>query len=138
MPELTLSTLLPATAEEVWSIIGDFAGLARWHPLVPNCRPGDDGCSRIISLRGLEVVEVLIPDQSPPMGHTYTVRASPMPITDYRATLQVVAEGARARLRYHGRFTPVGVSEEQAAGMLRGFFDAGFSALQARLDKGES
>jgi hypothetical protein len=138
MPELTLSTLLPATAEVVWSIIGDFADLAQWHPLVPNCRSGDDGLSRIISLRRMDVVEVLIPGQSPPMGHTYTIRASPMPITDYRATLQVVDEGGHARLSYRGQFTPVGVSEEQAAGMLRGFFEAGFSALQARLDKDET
>ena len=61
-----------------------------------------------------------------------------MPITDYRATLQVVDEGGHARLSYRGQFTPVGVSEEQAAGMLRGFFEAGFSALQARLDKDET
>ncbi len=138
MPEVKLSALLPATAEAVWAIIGEFAALDQWHPLVPNCRPGEDGVSRVISLRGMDVVEVLLPEQSPPMGHTYTIRASPMPITDYLATLQVVAEGDGARLSYHGRFTPVGVSTEQAAGMLRGFFDAGFSALQARLDKDEA
>jgi hypothetical protein len=137
MPELTVSAALPASAEEVWAIIGDFAALAEWHPLVPNCRPGDDGLSRIISLPGAEVIETLIPGASPPLGHTYTVGATPMPITDYRATLRVVAEGARGcRIIYQGRFTPVGVSEERAAGMLRGFFEAGFSALHSRLDTG--
>ncbi|MFT5686222.1 MAG: hypothetical protein ACI8RZ_007178 [Myxococcota bacterium] len=138
MAEVKISAQLPASAEAVWAIIGDFAALADWHPLVPNCRLGEDGVSRIISLRGVEVVEVLRPEESPPMGHTYTILSSPMPITDYLATLQVVSEGDGARISYHGRFEPVGVSEEQAGGILRGFFETGFSALQSRLDRGEA
>ena len=137
MAELEMHATLPATAEVVWAIIGDFAALADWHPMVPNCAATEDGQGRIISLPGMTVIETLIPGESPSMGHTYTVTETPMPIADYRATVwlePVEPAGTQCQIRYKSRFTPVGVSEERAAGMLRGFFDAGFTALSARLD----
>jgi len=133
MAELKVTASLPASTTEVWAIIGEFSSLAEWHPMVPNCRASEDGQSRIISLPGVEVVETLIPGASPPMGHTYTVGSTPMPITDYRATLKLEAEGSSCRIIYQSRFEPVGVSEARAARMLRGFSEAGFAALAARL-----
>jgi len=137
MATLEVSASLPASPEAVWEIIGDFAALADWHPLVPNCRPAADGQGRIISLPGFEVVETLIPGASPPLGHTYTVGATPMPITDYQATLRLEATESGSRIVYQGQFTPVGVSAARASGMLQGFFEAGFAALQTRLDRSE-
>ena len=111
MATVTVSAALSASAESVWEIIGDFAALADWHPMVPNCRPTADGLGRIITLPGAEVIETLLPGASPPLGHAYTVGATPMPITDYRATLHLEATDTGCRIVYQGRFTPVGVSE---------------------------
>ena len=138
MATLEVSAPLRVSAEEAWDIIGDFASLAQWHPLVPNCRPTADGQGRIITLPGHEVIETLIPGASPPLGHTYTVARTPMPITDYRATLRLQTTESGCRIVYQGRFTPVGVSEARAQDMLRRFFEAGFAALQTRLDTSES
>ena len=67
MATVTVSAALSASAESVWEIIGDFAALADWHPMVPNCRPTADGLGRIITLPGAEVIETLLPGASPPL-----------------------------------------------------------------------
>ena len=121
--------LVDAPAHKVWSVVGDFGALHTWHPMVPGCVLQDDGVTRIIDAGGMRVVEVLDPDGSGPWHHEYTVTHNPLPVTDYRGRIEVIDEGDQCRLVYSGEFTPVGVSDEDAAAMLTGFFGAGFAAV---------
>ncbi len=59
--ELVTSEDLPVSAEGVWSYIGDFGGLARWHPRVRACRVEGSGIGalRIVSLDGWSATERL-------------------------------------------------------------------------------
>ena len=137
MATVKVSAPLRASAEAVWELIGDFAALADWHPLVPNSRPTPDGQGRIITLPGAEVDAPLLPGASPPQGHTSPVGAPPLPLTDYQATLRLEATATGCTFVYLVQFSPAGVSEARAEALLRGFFEAGFTALQARLDTSE-
>jgi hypothetical protein len=59
--ELVTVEDLPTSADRAWSYIGDFGGLARWHPGVRACRidGSGPGALRIVSLDGWSATERL-------------------------------------------------------------------------------
>jgi len=132
MATASLTVPISATADAVWAVVGDFGALADWHPLVPNCRWSEDRAARVIDVPGMKVVETLDRAASPAMGHAYTVDKTPMPVTDYAAVVEVIAHEEGCALHYRSTFTPVGVSDADAAAMLVGFFTMGFDAVATR------
>lgn len=131
--QVSVEKFLPVSAETVWAIVGDFGGLATWHPYVPNCELSEDGLVRTIAIPPTPAVERLDAAASGPMLHVYTVDAGPMPMTDYRAEMGVREEEGGALLFYRSTSEPVGVDAAKLEAMLRKFFEAGFQAVAAKL-----
>jgi hypothetical protein len=123
---------IPATADQVWQLIGGFNSLPDWLPFIPQSELSDGG--RVRSLQtadGAVVVERLEAFDNAGKIYSYSILQAPFPATDYLATIRVEAQGQGARVTWSGRFTPVGVSDEEVVALFTGIYQGGLEALRA-------
>jgi uncharacterized protein YndB with AHSA1/START domain len=143
MPRVYISSVIDAPAARVWERIRDFNGLARWHPAIRDSRiengePSDRvGCVRDFHLQnGDRIREKLLGLSDYDMFCTYSILESPMPLTDYVATLRLtpVTDGDRTFAEWTAEFD---CAEDEAEGLVTGIgndvFQAGFSALKRQM-----
>jgi hypothetical protein len=91
--------VIDAPAAKVWERVRDFNGLPRWHPRIRDSRiengePADKvGCIRDFHLQnGDRIREQLLGLSDYDMFCTYSILESPMPLTDYVATLRLTPD----------------------------------------------
>ena len=123
---------IPATAEQVWQLIGGFDSLPDWLPFIPQSELSEGG--RVRSLQtadGAVVVERLEAFDNAGKTYSYSILQAPFPATDYLATIRVDAQGQGARVTWSGRFTPVGVSNKEVEDLFAGIYQGGLEALRA-------
>ncbi len=143
MPRVYVSSVIDAPAAKVWERVRDFNALPRWHPLIRDSRiengePSDKvGCIRDFHLQnGERIREKLLGLSDYDMFCTYSILESPMPLTDYIATLRLtpVTDGNRTFVEWTAEFD---CEEAEAEGLVNGIgtdvFQAGFAALQRNL-----
>ncbi len=109
--DVATSVQVPASVATVWRTLGDFAGLAAWHPAISAAHAEDGGRRRRVTLvDGSEVVEELIEHDDAGAHYSYRiVHAGPLPVQDYRATIAVADAGdGTCEVRWTARFEPVG------------------------------
>ena len=136
LTRVEVSASFAASSDALWSVVGDFGALHRWHPWVPACVLSADGQTRVLRA-GEEVVAVERLLEQTERSHTYTVDQGPFPMTAYRATLCVTEMAEGCRLHYRGECVADGAPERVAA-QLRRFFEVGFSALAVQFDGGDA
>jgi hypothetical protein len=123
---------IPASADQVWQLIGGFNTLPDWLPLITESTLTDGG--RVRSLKtadGGVVIERLQTFDNAAMTYSYSIEQAPFPATEYLATLKVEAQGQGARVTWSGRFTAVGVSDEEVVALFNGIYQGGLDALRA-------
>ncbi|MEX5689385.1 MULTISPECIES: SRPBCC family protein [Pseudomonas] len=123
---------IPASADQVWQLIGGFNSLPDWLPFIPQSELSEGG--RVRSLQtadGAVVVERLQAFDDAAKTYSYSIVQAPFPATDYLATLSVEAQGQGARVTWSGRFAPVGVSDEEVVALFTGIYQGGLEALRA-------
>ena len=123
---------IPASADQVWQLIGGFNTLPDWLPLITESTLTDGG--RVRSLKtadGGVVIERLQTFDNAAMTYSYSIEQTPFPATEYLATLKVEAQGQGARVTWSGRFTAVGVSDEEVVALFNGIYQGGLDALRA-------
>lgn len=112
-PELKVehSIIINATPEQVWAVAGDFVGLDRWLPVIPESRlilgkNNQVGAIRELTrLNGTKVQEKLIEYETDPMTLTYTYVGGVVASTDYFATMIVSDAGdGKAKVVWKARF----------------------------------
>lgn len=140
MARTYVSCVIDAPASRVWERVRDFNALPRWHPgiresRIENGEPADKvGCVRDFRLQnGERIREKLLGLSDFDMFCTYAILESPMPLTDYVATLRVtpVTDGDRAFLEWSADFACAEeVAEDLANGIGNDVFQAGFNALK--------
>jgi hypothetical protein len=143
MPRVYISSVIDAPAAKVWERIRDFNGLPRWHPRVRDSRiengePADRvGCIRDFHLQnGDRIREKLLGLSDYDFFCTYAILESPMPLTDYIATLRLtpVTDGDRSFAEWSAEFD---CAEDVAEGLVTGIgndvFLAGFNALKRQM-----
>jgi hypothetical protein len=129
MAHVAVSKRYALPAEEMWARIGDPGSLAKWHPGVETTELIDGGRTRVNTVPGGGRVVEPIFDLG---DHRYTFRIteSPLPFGEFVSTLQVRDDGDDAcAVEWDATFQPDGVSETEAADLVRGFFQAGLDAL---------
>ncbi|MCU1761025.1 SRPBCC family protein [Pseudomonas sp. 14P_8.1_Bac3] len=132
MATASASIDIPASAEQVWQLIGGFNALPDWLPFIPKSELSEGG--RVRSLQtadGAVVVERLESFDNAGKTYSYSIVQAPFPATDYQATIRVEAQGEGARVTWSGRFAPVGVTEEEVAALFDGIYKGGLEALRA-------
>jgi uncharacterized protein YndB with AHSA1/START domain len=143
MPRVYVSSVIDAPAVRVWERVRDFNGLPRWHPAIRDSRiengePSDRvGCVRDFHLQnGDRIREKLLGLSDYDFFCTYSILESPMPLTDYVATLRLtpVTDGERTFIEWTAEFD---CAEAEAEGLVSGIgtnvFQAGFNALKRQM-----
>ncbi|MGE8188018.1 SRPBCC family protein [Pseudomonas sp. NPDC086278] len=123
---------IPASAEDVWQLIGGFNTLPDWLPFIPKSELSEGGrVRRLETSDGGVVVERLETFDNAAKTYSYSIVQAPFPATDYRATIKVEAQGQGARVTWSGRFSPVGVTDEEVVALFAGIYQGGLEALRA-------
>jgi hypothetical protein len=143
MPRIYSSSVIDAPAAKVWEKVRDFNALPRWHPRIRESRiengePSDKiGCVRDFRLQnGDRLREKLLGLSDYDMFCTYAILESPMPLTDYMATLRLtpISDGNRTFIEWTAEFEcAVDVAAELVDGIATNVFQAGFDALKRQM-----
>lgn len=124
---------LDARPSDVWSIIGDFDGLASWHPAVASSDADKEGASRLRHLTlgdGSKITERLDTHDDDARTYTYSILdAGPLPVKDYQSTIETSASGSGAIVKWSSEFEPNGVPDADARAAISGVYTGGFAAL---------
>lgn len=140
MPRVYVSSVLNASAARVWERVRDFNALPRWHPRIRESRiengePSDKiGCIRDFRLQnGDRIREKLLGLSDYDMFCTYSILESPMPLTDYVATLRLtpVTDGERTFIEWSAEFEcDEAAADDLVNGIGNDVFQSGFDALK--------
>ena len=140
MPRVYISSVVNAPAARVWERVRDFNGLPRWHPgiresRIENGEPSDKiGCVRDFRLQnGDRIREKLLGLSDYDLFCTYSILESPMPLTDYVATLRLtpITDGDRTFAEWSAEFECAPeVAEDLVGGIGNDVFQAGFDSLK--------
>jgi len=140
MARVYTSSVINASAARVWARVRDFNGLSNWHPAIAESRiengePADKvGCIRNFSLRnGDRLREQLLGLSDYDMFCTYSILDSPMPLTNYVATLRLtpITDQDRTFVEWSADFDCAPDKEgELVSSIGGGVFQGGFDALK--------
>ncbi|MEM6615217.1 MAG: SRPBCC family protein [Pseudomonadota bacterium] len=146
MARVYISSVIDASADRVWDRVRDFNGLPRWLPAVrdsriENAEPSDKiGCVRDFHLQnGDRLREKLLGLSDFDMFCTYSILESPMPLTDYVATLRLtpITDGDRTFAEWSAEFE---CAPEEEDGLVNGIgndvFQSGFDSLKRHFSGG--
>jgi len=132
MANVTMSQHYPMPASEIWKIVGNFQGLADWHPLIEKSAPEEGGKKRRLTLPdGGIVIEELIEQDDGTKIQVYEIRESKLPLTGYRATIKVSddPDGKGCTVEWSGSFEPTS-SEKEAADIVQAVYSNGLDQLK--------
>jgi hypothetical protein len=145
MIQLYISSVIDASADNVWQRIRDFNGLPLWHPLIADSRiennePGDKvGCIRHFHTRdGGMIREKLLALSDYDFSCVYSILESPMGVDNYVATLKLtpITDGNRCFAEWSAEFDcAAGREAELTQSIGQGVFQAGFDALKRHVGK---
>jgi Polyketide cyclase / dehydrase and lipid transport len=134
--QVVQSSVMKSTSQSVdavWQKIGDFCGIAKWHPAVANCVLSADKHTRTLTLKGGgTIVEHLVKWNDATHSYTYTIISGPLPVENYVSTIQVkaAASGSGSEIHWDGRYTPkAGTSDAEAKNTIDGVYNAGVTSL---------
>ena len=140
MARIYISSIIDAPAARVWERVRDFNGMPRWHPRIRESRiengePSDKiGCVRDFRLQnGDRIREKLLGLSDYDMFCTYAILESPMPLTDYVATLRItpITDGDRTFAEWSADFECTPENEDDlVSGVGNNVFQGGFDALK--------
>ena len=140
MIKVYASSVIDASADNVWSRIRDFNALPLWHPLIADSRientePADRvGCIRHFHTRdGGMIRERLLGLSDYDYSCSYEILESPMGVANYVATLKLipVTDGNRSFAEWSAEFDCAEGRERELSDTIGvGVFQAGFDALK--------
>jgi hypothetical protein len=120
------------SADALWAKIGDFCGIAKWHPAIEKCELSADGKTRTLSVRGGgTIVEALVKMDPAARSYTYAIVSGPLPVANYTSTISVAADGAGSTVTWAGKYDAKGASDADTIKTIDGVYDAGLKALTA-------
>ena len=125
---------IPVSADQVWQLVGGFNSLPDWLPFIAKSEPGEGGRVRhLTTADGGVIVERLQTFDNVGRTYSYTIEASPFPVSAYLSTLQVEAlTESSAKVTWSGVFTPAaGTTEAAVEALFAGIYKGGVEALRA-------
>lgn len=140
MARVYISSVIPAPAAKVWERVRDFNALPRWHPAIRESRIENGeasdkvGCVRDFRLQnGDRIREKLLGLSDYDFFCTYSILESPMPLTEYVATLRLtpVTDGNRTFAEWTAEFDcAVEAADDLVGNIGANVFQAGFDSLK--------
>lgn len=136
---LSRSMDVDGTPAEVWSKIGSFCAIKDWHPAIGTCT--DDGKApptrTLVTKDGKATfVELQTKRSDRNYLYSYSFLSSPLPVTNYTATIEVTAKGRdTSTVTWSGAYTPAPGKEKDANDALTGIYESGLAAIKTKLAK---
>jgi hypothetical protein len=140
MVRVYTSSVIDASADNVWARVRDFNGLPQWHPGIADSRIENGeaadriGCIRHFHTRdGGAIRERLLALSDYDYSCTYSILESPMGVENYVATLKLtpITDGARTFAEWSAEFDCApGRERELTETIGGGVFQGGFDALK--------
>ncbi|HXB78547.1 MAG TPA: SRPBCC family protein [Bradyrhizobium sp.] len=110
--------------------VGDFCGIATWHPAIEKCVLSADGKQRTLSVKGGgTVVEALEKWDDANRSYTYTILSGPLPVANYHSTISVGADPKGSALKWMGKYDAKGVPDADSKKTMDGVYEAGAKSL---------
>jgi hypothetical protein len=139
------SSVIDASADNVWARIRDFNALPQWHPgiadsRIENSQPSDRiGCIRHFHTRdGGMIRERLLGLSDYDYSCTYEILESPMGVEHYVATLKLtpITDGYRSFAEWTAEFECAPGRESELTQLIgTGVFQGGFDALKSHFGR---
>jgi Polyketide cyclase / dehydrase and lipid transport len=118
------------STDALWKKVGDFCGIATWHPAIEKCVLSADGKQRTLSLKGGgTVVEALENWDDANRSYTYTILSGPLPVANYHSTVSVASDPKGSALKWKGTYDAKDASDADAKKTMDGVYEAGAKAL---------
>ena len=131
MAKFSMSTDLNASADQVWKLIGGFNALPDWHPAIEKSELTEEGQTRTLSLAGGgKFIEKLEKVDDGARTYTYSIIDSPLPVSNYTATIKVSGEGDNSTIEWSSEYEAAGASNDEALKAIEGIYQAGFDNLK--------
>jgi hypothetical protein len=128
--ESSVTTTSSISPEALWKKIGDFCGVADWHPAIEKCVLSADGKQRTLSLKGGgTIVEALENLDDAGHAYTYTIISGPLPVANYHSTISVSPDPKGSSLKWVGTYDAKGASDADAKKVIDGIYEAGEKSL---------
>ena len=129
---------IKASADKVWGIIKGFETLHSWHPAFSSAKiiggqDGVPGAMRTLTLKdGPSFDEELLAFDNGARKLRYKIVGdSPLPITDYESTMEVLASGSNAStVIWRSSYKAKGVKDDEAMKVIDGAYRAGLDNLK--------
>jgi hypothetical protein len=135
MAAARVTRTLDVPAAALWKLVAAF-GDTSWMPAgaqvtVVGAGPGME--RRIAAGEGKQIRERLESVDEKGRTLVYTIpEGVPFPVTDYRGTMRVRAEGAKSELDWSAHFEPAGASEADARKAIEGMYGVMIGWIEAR------
>ena len=143
MIKVFVSSVIDASADQVWALVRDFNDLPSWHPLVDRSsieggRPSDAvGCIRSCHLTdGRRIREQLLSLSDYDLSFSYAIIESGLDLENFVAELKLtpVTDGNRTFGQWSAEIeTAPGKEQEMASFISCDVFQAGFDGLKKHL-----
>jgi hypothetical protein len=140
VPRVIRSTIIDAPVDRLWSVLRDFNGHDKYHPIVAESAiergyaSDKVGCIRRFTLAdGSELREQLLSLSDLEMTYSYCLFETPIPLFNYVAHVKLlpVTDGNRSFWHWEGRFTtPEGREQELADKVGNDVYAAGMEAVR--------
>ena len=130
---------LQASGEVVWQLVRGFGEIMKWSGgAVESVSVEGDGIGAVRTIGiagGAQLQEKLEAHDDAKRSFSYSfVGELLLPVKDYYATMTIIDTGAnQCRIEWGSTFTPNGVGEEQAGGMIEGIYKNGIAGLKNAL-----
>lgn len=142
MAKIFVSRVIDAPADTVWQCVRDFNGMPDWHPAIADSEiEGGNasdavGCVRSFHLAdGAHLRERLTALSDVERAQSYAILDSPLPVTDYEATLSIVpiTESDQSLACWRATFdVPADQAEATIDTVANGVFRTGLESLVQR------
>jgi Polyketide cyclase / dehydrase and lipid transport len=128
--ESSVTMTSSASPDALWKKVGNFCGIATWHPAIEKCVLSADGKQRTLSLKGGgTIVEALESWDDAKRSYTYTILSGPLPVANYHSTMSVTADPKGSALTWKGTFDAKGAPDADVTKTFDGIYETGVKAL---------
>jgi carbon monoxide dehydrogenase subunit G len=115
------------SADDVWAVVGDFGGLAKWMPGIESCTL--DGDVRMLEMTGMKIGERLVRRDDAARVLVYGIASGPAPVDHHEATITVTPAGSDAHVTW-----AVDVEPTTMLALFEQIYQQSLDALKAHLE----
>jgi len=129
MAKVSVSEKIPANAQQVWEMIGNFNSLVDWHPAIEKSELEEGGSVRRLTMPdGTTIVETLTSEDGKERIYEYVIPDGQLPLSGYKAFIRVVEDDdGNCTATWESEFEPQAPNAED---MVTGLYQAGFDNLR--------